>query len=507
MRPSSLLLSTAALTIGPLMPGAPLGAPPQSAPVAVHDATQMAITGPSIVAVGETVRFRGLGLDERWRRLPPWKNRRSLLGPVEISATDGTAQFPSHVQIHAEDDGHFSFPVTFHSPGIHYVRGADPMRPDVRGESNPVWVMGGTPRLRLYWGDLHGHTCFSDGQGSPESFLAHARDVSHLDFVAITDHADEHAMRGSLVPWEWAEILDQVTEASQENQFLAFAGFEWTSNEWGHRHVVYRDPWGNYLSNATDDYDEPAELYAALADREGEVLILPHHSNHGHRLEAHHRALEPLVEVYSRHGASETCPHPIWPGPCSDWSEESASYVDMLMAGRRIGAIGSGDSHDGFPGRILGRLPDSDGCDGQNGRVPSLPRTGGLAGVASPRLTAPDLFDALTSRATVATSGPRFVLLLEINGAPMGREIESDGPPHIRFTAAGRRNLTAEIVRDGEVIHRVDPSGRIVRANFIDESFSPPPGAASHYYLRVIQEEDREWGWTSPVWVKRPTDN
>ncbi|MFQ6091283.1 MAG: choice-of-anchor X domain-containing protein, partial [bacterium] len=36
-----------------------------------------------------------------------------------------------------------------------------------------------------FWGDLHGHTGFSDGIGTPEEYYLYARDVSDLDFVAI----------------------------------------------------------------------------------------------------------------------------------------------------------------------------------------------------------------------------------------------------------------------------------------------------------------------------------
>ena len=41
---------------------------------------------------------------------------------------------------------------------------------------------------RLFWGDVHTHTSLSDGKGSPEQVLAHARDAAQLDFAILTDH-------------------------------------------------------------------------------------------------------------------------------------------------------------------------------------------------------------------------------------------------------------------------------------------------------------------------------
>ena len=41
---------------------------------------------------------------------------------------------------------------------------------------------------QVFFGNLHSHTSYSDGSGTPEEAYAHARDVAHLDFLAITEH-------------------------------------------------------------------------------------------------------------------------------------------------------------------------------------------------------------------------------------------------------------------------------------------------------------------------------
>ena len=53
-------------------------------------------------------------------------------------------------------------------------------------ESNPMLVTREGPRI--LWGDLHGHSNFSDGTGLPEDYYRYARDVAALDVAALTDH-------------------------------------------------------------------------------------------------------------------------------------------------------------------------------------------------------------------------------------------------------------------------------------------------------------------------------
>src|SRR5215510_163157 len=49
---------------------------------------------------------------------------------------------------------------------------------------SPVWAQTET----VFFGNLHSHTSYSDGSGTPDEAYQHAREVAHLDFLAITDH-------------------------------------------------------------------------------------------------------------------------------------------------------------------------------------------------------------------------------------------------------------------------------------------------------------------------------
>src|SRR5215510_12004131 len=41
---------------------------------------------------------------------------------------------------------------------------------------------------KVFFGNLHSHTSFSDGLGTPGEAYLRARDVAKLDFMAITEH-------------------------------------------------------------------------------------------------------------------------------------------------------------------------------------------------------------------------------------------------------------------------------------------------------------------------------
>ena len=47
---------------------------------------------------------------------------------------------------------------------------------------------------RVYFGNLHSHTRYSDGTGTPRQAFIYARDVAKVDFLALTEHNHLKAM-------------------------------------------------------------------------------------------------------------------------------------------------------------------------------------------------------------------------------------------------------------------------------------------------------------------------
>ena len=70
-------------------------------------------------------------------------------------------------------------------PGVVRLRAEGPQGPDA---ARAIRSRSRRDGPRVLWGDLHGHSNFSDGTGTPEDYYVYARDVAGLDVAALTDH-------------------------------------------------------------------------------------------------------------------------------------------------------------------------------------------------------------------------------------------------------------------------------------------------------------------------------
>ena len=114
--------------------------------------------------------------------------------------------------------------------------------------------------IKVFFGDLHSHTGYSDGTLLP--FMAHeyARFEAKLDVFCLTDHLEY------VDDAEWLDMREVAWDANQDGEFVAFPGLEWTK-EWGHLNIY--DPTTRHWPN------DPALFYQAAADA-GVVLKFNH---------------------------------------------------------------------------------------------------------------------------------------------------------------------------------------------------------------------------------------
>jgi len=350
--------------------------------------------------------------------------------------------------------------------------------------SNPLIVTPEGPRV--LWGDLHGHSNYSDGTGVPEDYFVYARDVSGLDVAALTDH--DHWGILPLVdhPALWEDIQEQTRAFHEPGRFVTLLGFEWTSWIHGHRHVLYFGDRGSIVDSVAPETGSPQALWAAL---EGEdALTFAHHSAGGPI--ATNWAIppdphfEPVTEIVSIHGSSEAAdsPNPIY-DPVPD------HFVrDALGRGYRLGFIGSGDRHDGHPGAYQVDPPQ-----------------GGLAAILSEDRTREGVLAALRARRVYATNGPRMLMRFALGGHGMGSEIsvaeEGEngtlaGPLFVQVIAPEPLHRI-ELIRSGELIDGVLTEGRL-EVTLHREIDGLRPGET--LYVRAVQDDDGT-GWTSPIFV------
>ena len=79
--------------------------------------------------------------------------------------------------------------------------------------------------FQVYYGTLHAHTNFSDGERSPAEAFVYARDRAGLDFFAVTDHMEQlyYGRAGT----EWARLKRLARDVTEDGVFVGIAGYEW----------------------------------------------------------------------------------------------------------------------------------------------------------------------------------------------------------------------------------------------------------------------------------------
>lgn len=104
-----------------------------------------------------------------------------------------------------------------------------------------------SPAPRVFFGNLHAHTAYSDGKGTPDDAYLHARDVAKLDFLALTEH--NHLLGGDKAtavqrtrlytgPEPWA-LVPTARKFTQPGRFVALHGQEFSSMSKGNHVNVF----------------------------------------------------------------------------------------------------------------------------------------------------------------------------------------------------------------------------------------------------------------------------
>jgi len=352
---------------------------------------------------------------------------------------------------------------------------------EMTAASNPV-----LPRSRtepgVYFGDIHSHCELSgDAVGDPDEAYDYARRFWGLDVAALTDHSPRGA--------KWARAVAAANGHNKAGRFVTFVAFEWSHRVRGHRNAYYRADTGP--AQPRDLPDNMQSWWKHLDAKKVRVLTVPHHPNTQSRAKqpdgksvwgpmdfsvVNHK-YQRVVEICQNRGSFE-----VPGGPKPDLrvvrADCGSSVQTALAKGHRLGFIGSTDTHSGRPGTGAARCA-----------------------ILSADLSRGALWDALDARRCYATSGKHILVLLSLNGQPMGSEIAAK--------AFARSEVSWRVIGTG-AIRRVDllRNNVVVRSwlgggkDDVSETFrvDDAPAQTEWWYLRAVQE-DREIAWSSPIWL------
>ena len=453
--------------------------------------SRLLLTLTSRAAPGDPVRLNVCVLDA-------WANTNvEFSGRITLTGAPDSWSLPGSIEVEADKGSRAILEFVAQEEGLLRIRGQCELEGEqVEATSNPLWVEKGA--APLFWGDLHGHSDLSDGTGTPEDYFTYARDVAALDVVSLTDHDHHGVVALDQSPKMWSDMKALVAMRNEPGRFLTLLGYEWTSWIHGHRHVLYFEDDGEVHSSIQAASETPRQLWDLL--RGQAAMTFAHHSA-GSPIRtnwsfAPDPVLEPLTEISSVHGSSEAMD-----SPARIAGAVPGNFVrDVLDHGYRLGFVGSGDSHDGHPGlphlspgyRWM-RRPDGSEWMG----------TGGVAAIAARELTREAVLEALRARAVWATSGPRILLDVELEGHSMGSAVSAnDLPPTslLSLRVIGTAELERiDLIRSGSV-HASVPveAGRWETAGGLEiEGLE----AGEYLYLRAVQR-DKGLAWSSPIFLE-----
>ncbi len=338
---------------------------------------------------------------------------------------------------------------------------------------------GPAPVFHCYHGDLHNHTSYSDGAGTPAEALATGR-ANGLDFMALTDHS--YALDDA----EWEATLAAVNAATVPGEFVAIRGAEWTQGSQGHinvyntvRHPTRSDmgyAYGDYVPGLEDGatvigfYTWLAQTGTVALDETGSFAQFNHPGWLNFNDWAYHPEvlhLMPLAEMGNGYGASYT------------WSEEQS--IRALDYGWRVAPSDNADMHIAEWGAHPMRT-----------------------GIWATALTKAGVMEALRARRTFASEDRNYELALRANGYWMGSEIPNVGT--IAFQITGYDPDDTGTAR----VELVGDTGRVVLSTTLGSSFqwnpslSIPPGV--HYYYVRVTQADGDRIASAPVWTQGSED-
>lgn len=353
----------------------------------------------------------------------------------------------------------------------------------VSSKTNPIKFGKYINKENLYWGDIHAHTKYSDGMGTPEEAISFARDIAGLDFAAITDHDD---IGPYLSDKEWKDTKKVIARFNEPNKFVTFLGYEYRSSL-ADMNVYYPGDEGMLMCGKKKQWNKPLKLNKIVSQKKG--MIIPH-MHFGADWSGYNSTIYRVMEIYSQHGSAEYlgCPreipylkHQLQKGSKGN---VNTTFQEILSLGMKLGVTAGSDSHSGRPGL-------------SNWSRVTRTYNGGLTAVFAKVKTREGIWKALYNRHCYATTGPRIYLEFSINGYPMGSELLASKRKLDIYCIGTCIIFKIEVIKNNRVIYTM--KSKSPECNF--SIYDIPEKKEDFYYIRIIQK-DKEMAWSSPIWVR-----
>lgn len=361
----------------------------------------------------------------------------------------------------------------------------------------------------MYFGNLHSHTSYSDGTGTPAEAYEYARDVAGLDFLAITEH--NHLIGGDkATPEQRARLYAGTDETAlvptakrmtENGKFVALFGQEFSTMSKGNHVNVF---------DIADVIDVPSGEFNTLID-----WLLKHPDSTGKPpvFQLNHPALggPPNKQIGKKEYGRDDF------GNDEGWLNHIggvATLIELLNGEppEKLEGLRSPQIMEEFFFRYLqlGFCVAPTG-DQDNHRPNWGSATESRTGIIAPSLTTKDLLDAMRARHVYATEDKNLKIVFRVNGQLCGGIFPSPpGALSVDYLIADENEPDAEYTIDvfsgtvggplPRVIKSIAGKGNVAAGSIdglrLDQD-------RQYLFFRITQAgEPPDRAWTAPVWVK-----
>ncbi len=322
-------------------------------------------------------------------------------------------------------------------------------------------------KYRIFFGNLHCHTAFSDGSATPEYAYTYARDTAKLDFLGITEHSNclDEAF-DCKKSRKFRDLKAKAEEMTEKDRFVAIYGSETTwYNQFGHMNIYCAD---FYLNSYEFKFDDCLTYYGKLKQFPDIISQWNHPWSCGVRHLDLFQPYDPELDRISYTVELNDIEMP----------EEDVLkwYIIALDTGWHVAPVGNQDNHKEDWGT----------------------ENGIRTGVIATHLTAGHIFDAMKHRRVYFTGAPEIRVIYRLNGAIQGSVINKADSLKMSIEAS---------VDEPHHFTRIDvygENGRIIfqdalNTSNLDYSALLPKG--ERYYFVKLVREDNKYAVTAPVWI------
>ena len=376
------------------------------------------------------------------------------------------------------------------------------------------------PAPKVFFGNLHAHTKYSDGSGTPKAAYAMARTKAHLDFMAITEHNHLEAEAGAkgarkdgiLIAKNHAlyvgpaasALIPAARAANADGAFVALYGQEFSSISKGNHMNVFEV--GEVIDVANGDFAGLEVWLGTHADSTGHraILQLNHPGDHDDAADEYGRddfASDAewlgkiggdacLIEVLNGPGLVDAT---ALPAPAS----AEKDFLEYLRLGFHVGPTGDQDNHF------------------KNWGLSTDVRTGLVAA----ELTKAAVLDALRARHVYATADENLRAIFTVNGHLAGDRFAAPAPGtalDVRYSlhdddepdASYRIEVLAGTIGGAAatVVEAVAQAGDTAAGATVEIEDIAYGGGFQYFLFRITQKSGEDLpddrAWIAPVWLE-----